>query len=147
MKELIQISCVENSKQLLHLAEILQGFYYSVPVEEMYIELSCIKNLYYAVAICLLRTPVNNYTYFSGKIGFLLGDNSESSYSAIQKHILTLKAGVYSTFLIDNVLRCIVVAIRDNPTNLNKNEIRDIADKLEWYNNQRILIETISKLK
>ncbi|MEI3604536.1 HNH endonuclease domain-containing protein [Pseudogracilibacillus sp. SE30717A] len=141
----IDIESTQNQQQLLQVVDNLQMFFNSYS-ESIVFKKDHFKNLFEALALIIKRSDEIDYKYINSKIGFTNGETKDQIYFEIMSYVPKIEYSIKSGFFIDNILRCLVIILRDYTSYLNKSEIKIIVNYLKPFFYRKSLIETIQKI-
>ncbi|WP_299410119.1 hypothetical protein [Acaryochloris sp. IP29b_bin.148] len=137
------LDMIEDIEGLHLIANRLQSFFNGNP-KYIYLNEDCYKKLYISLAEVLSKTEDYDFSYLQGNLNYLHATDMKSLIEAVRKHASKPSSGCDKTFLVDCVLRCILVSIRDYKNHLNNYEIRnivtDIYPLLELMEDRKLLI-------
>lgn len=123
----------------------MQYFYHTRGSQSGWLTAKELVSLYQSIVICLKHTPIDEYYYIRGNLRFATGTTLDGILLDIASHIPTIKDGVYSFFIVDTALRCLVVSLRDNKSYLNITQIREIVGHLTPLFNKQLKIDEINR--
>lgn len=137
---------VTDKNQLYSFVLYMQNFY-CIPKDDIYLTKEEVKGLYEAVALCILRTSFDDYSFIKNRLMYNAEGNSpEAIYQSIMNHTKTLASGVYNYSFIENIMRCLVVPLSKNKGYLNQKEIEKIICCLLPFYNKMNTMKFLSKV-
>ncbi|MEK3949635.1 RNA-binding domain-containing protein [Paenibacillus peoriae] len=145
VRKKVNLSDVLSIKGLLELVNNMQYFYHTRGSQSGWLTAKELVSLYQSIVICLKHTPIDEYYYIRGNLRFATGTTLDGILLDIASHIPTIKDGVYSFFIVDTALRCLVVSLRDNKSYLNITQIREIVGHLTPLFNKQLKIDEINR--
>jgi hypothetical protein len=138
---------VYTQKEITKFVEELQSHYFG-PDKYYFLTKEEIVGLYSAVELCLLRTPYYpTYIYPRLMLGRTFDFPNDNLIDGICKHKETLEDGVYSSWTIENIMRCLVVPLGSEKSDLSYSEIKTIVSYLHSFFERMKLEKLIERLK
>ena len=131
---------MDEKFNFLNFVEKIQLFY-STYNDDYYCS-SDLINLYESLKIILERSDISleGLEYIKSKIDIKEAHNKISILNELNKKIKSISSGeIYSSFVIDNVFRCMIVSIRDYKYNLSEDDISLLKKNLNVFNEKRII--------
>ncbi|WP_232243111.1 RNA-binding domain-containing protein [Paenibacillus sp. GSMTC-2017] len=145
VRKKINLSDVLTIKRLLELVNNMQYFYHNRGSQSGWFTAEELISLYQSIVICLKHTPLNEYYYISGNLRFATGTTLDGILSDIDRHISTIENGKNSFSIVDTALRCLIVSLRDNKSNLNISQIGEMVGYLTPLFNKQQKIDEIDR--
>lgn len=147
IRKYFDLYSISRVKQLLCLVENMQSFFNANSRRKVFLRSNEVISLYSAVSICLKYTPLDQYEYIKGNLRFAKGETLNDILECIDSYIKTLSDRVLSSFIIDTVLRCLVVTLRDYKSYLEKDQINDIVNYLRPLYEKQILFDSLERFQ
>ncbi|MCH5586346.1 DUF1524 domain-containing protein [Shimazuella sp. AN120528] len=136
-----------TQKELCKFIEDIRSYYIGSDTKH-YLTKEEIVDLYSAVELCLLRTPYHSAFIESRlMLGKTFYHQEHNLIDVICKHKATLENGVYSSWTIENIMRCLVVPLNSEKSDLSYSEIKTIVSYLYPFFERMKLEKLKNRLK
>lgn len=136
---------IEDEYNILNFINKIQLFY-STYYNDYYCNSNLI-NLYESLKIIINKTYINSegLKFIISKLDIINTLDKNEILNNLNDRIKNVSSGgIYSAFTIDNIFRCMLVALRDYKNKLTKDEIALLKKKLDVFN-QKCIIDDIRR--